>query len=105
MKIIAVFVLLLYSTATLATPSRQTGIASWYGPGFEGKKTSNGETFTGQQYHRLIDLSKKAAEHLDMQQAGTAKVQVDVLTVAPPVTAKGVIKPSLVKYSALRCKP
>lgn len=23
----------------------QTGIASWYGPGFHGKKTSNGETF------------------------------------------------------------
>jgi rare lipoprotein A len=23
----------------------QTGVASWYGPGFEGKKTSNGEVY------------------------------------------------------------
>jgi len=26
----------------------KTGVASWYGPGFYGKKTANGEIFTGQ---------------------------------------------------------
>ena len=34
--------------AVAATPSptpSQSGIASWYGPGFHGRKTANGETF------------------------------------------------------------
>lgn len=34
----------LQSTSTLPTKI-ETGIASWYGPGFQGKKTANGETF------------------------------------------------------------
>ena len=31
--------------ATQASPPSQSGIASWYGPGFHGRKTANGETF------------------------------------------------------------
>ena len=31
--------------ATPAPPPSQSGIASWYGPGFHGHKTANGETF------------------------------------------------------------
>lgn len=31
--------------ATQAPPPSQSGIASWYGPGFHGGKTANGETF------------------------------------------------------------
>ena len=31
--------------ATQAPPPSQSGIASWYGPGFHGRKTANGETF------------------------------------------------------------
>ena len=31
--------------ATPALPPSQSGIASWYGPGFHGRKTANGETF------------------------------------------------------------
>ncbi len=91
------------------------GIASWYGPNFHAKKTSNGETYnmyamtaahktlpmntmvkvenldngkstivrindrgpfvTG----RIIDLSNKAAHHIDMVKKGTAKVVVTIL--------------------------
>jgi rare lipoprotein A len=86
------------------------GKASWYGPGFEGKRTASGERFDmnaltaahrtlafgtrvlvrntqngrevivrindrGPHVHdRIIDLSKAAAEALDMVQAGQAPV-------------------------------
>ena len=33
------------STAAEETKPIQTGAASWYGPGFHGKRTANGETF------------------------------------------------------------
>ena len=35
--------------AALTSGSAETGIASWYGPGYIGNKTANGETFTAQQ--------------------------------------------------------
>ena len=93
----------------------KTGMASWYGPNFHGRKTANGEIFD--QYHlsgahptfplpsyarvtntanghsvvirvndrgpyahgRIIDVSSKAADLLEMKQAGTAKVRVQYL--------------------------
>ena len=91
-----------------------TGVASWYGPGFHGKKTANGEVFdTGKltaahrtlpfgtivlvknvsngkevevrindrgpfAKNRIIDLSKAAAQKIDMIQAGTASVKLYV---------------------------
>ena len=93
----------------------QTGIASWYGPNFHGKKTANGEIYdkyaltaahptlqmpslvrvtnleNGRSVvvrindrgpfarGRIIDLSKRAAELLDMINQGTARVRVQVL--------------------------
>lgn len=93
----------------------QTGVASWYGPGFHGKMTANGEIFNKYELtaahktlqmpsiarvtnlengksiivrindrgpfanDRIIDLSEKAAELLDMKIKGTARVRVDVL--------------------------
>jgi rare lipoprotein A len=93
----------------------ETGIASWYGPGFHGKMTANGEIFNRYEltaahrtlqmpsivrvtnlsngksiivrvndrgpfaHDRIIDLSDKAAEILDMKHKGTARVRVDVL--------------------------
>ena len=90
----------------------ETGIASWYGPTFYGKKTANGETYTGDMLTaahktlpmpvnvrvtnldngkslvvrvndrgpyargRIIDLSKRAAELLDVVKTGTARVRV-----------------------------
>lgn len=94
----------------------QKGVASWYGPGFHGKKTANGEVYDqyemtaahktlqlpsmvkvtnlqngrsivvrvndrGPYAHgRIIDLSKRAAQSLDMIKSGTAKVKVEVMT-------------------------
>lgn len=91
------------------------GIASWYGPGFHGKKTSNGETYNQYSFtaahktlpmntvlsvtnlnnglktqvrindrgpfvdNRIIDLSKAAAEQIDMLQNGTAPVRLEVI--------------------------
>ena len=90
----------------------ETGIASWYGPTFYGKKTANGEIYTGDMLTaahktlpmpvnvrvtnldngkslvvrvndrgpfsrgRIIDLSRRAAELLDIIQSGTARVRV-----------------------------
>lgn len=93
----------------------ETGIASWYGPTFYGKRTANGEIYDGDKLTaahrtlpmpvnvrvtnlengksivvrvndrgpyargRIIDLSRHAAELLDMTDAGTAKVRVTYL--------------------------
>lgn len=45
-RIVFAVCLLLGSTSADAR-YRQTGTASWYGPGFYGKKTASGEVFTG----------------------------------------------------------
>lgn len=90
----------------------ETGVASWYGPGFHGKKTANGETFNTEDFtaahrtlpfnsqilvqnidngktvevrindrgpfikNRIIDLSRIAAEKIDMIRPGTANVRL-----------------------------
>ncbi len=94
---------------------RETGIASWYGPGFHGKRTANGEIYDQMELTaahrtlpmpsmvrvtnlengrsllvrindrgpfsngRIIDLSYRAAQLLDVVAAGTAKVAVENL--------------------------
>ncbi|MGE5146979.1 MAG: septal ring lytic transglycosylase RlpA family protein [Candidatus Eiseniibacteriota bacterium] len=94
----------------------ETGIASWYGPGFHGGTTANGEPYdmnaetaahktlpmpslvevtnleNGRRIQvrindrgpfvpgRIIDLSRKSAEDLGMQRAGTARVRVRILS-------------------------
>jgi rare lipoprotein A len=93
----------------------ETGIASWYGPTFYGKRTANGEVYDGNGLTaahktlpmpvnvrvtnldngksvvvrvndrgpyakgRIIDLSRHAAELLDVIQTGTARVRVTYL--------------------------
>ena len=93
----------------------ESGVASWYGPGFHGRLTANGERYdmhaltaahrtlqlpsvvrvqnldNGKAVivrvndrgpyvgNRVIDLSRKAAEALEMQDEGLARVQVTVL--------------------------
>jgi len=93
----------------------ETGIASWYGPTFYGKRTANGELYDGNSLTaahktlpmpvnvrvtnldngksivvrvndrgpyargRIIDLSRHAAELLDVVQTGTARVRVTYL--------------------------
>ncbi|MBQ3058914.1 MAG: septal ring lytic transglycosylase RlpA family protein [Desulfovibrio sp.] len=104
----------------------EVGVASWYGPGFHGKKTANGERFN--QYamtaahkilplgtkvrvthlgngrsilvrindrgpfvdNRVIDLSRGAAQRLDMIGSGTARVRVQSLSGGvPEINAAG----------------
>lgn len=104
---------------------RQEGVASYYGPGFHGKRTANGETFDTNNHltaahqtlpfgtrvrvtrvdngrsvvvrindrgpfakGRIIDLSTRAAEALDMIQQGTATVRVESLTEVDPYDMK-----------------
>jgi rare lipoprotein A len=93
----------------------ETGMASWYGPGFHGKSTANGERFnTGDMtaahrtlplpsivkvtnvtngksvivrvndrgpftHSRILDVSQRAAQQLDMVRSGTAKVKVEYM--------------------------
>jgi len=93
---------------------RQVGTASWYGPGFNGRKTASGERFDQNKLtaahrslpldtvvkvtnldngkavkvsindrgpyvgKRVIDLSRAAAQKLDMTEDGTARVQIEV---------------------------
>ena len=98
----------------------QTGTASWYGPGFHGRTTANGEKYdmlkvsaahknlpfgtvlkvenleNGKVVHvrvndrgpfhdnRVIDLSRSAAEKIDMLKEGTARVHLSLLTEHKP---------------------
>jgi rare lipoprotein A len=93
----------------------ETGIASWYGPNFDGKPTANGEIFDMNRvsaahrtlpmpslvrvtnlesgrainvrindrgpfaHGRIIDLSRRAAQLLGFERAGTAPVRVEIL--------------------------
>jgi len=93
----------------------ETGVASWYGPGFHGKYTANGEVYdqhdrtaahrtlqmpsvlrvtnleNGQSTivrvndrgpfarSRVLDVSRVAAEELDMTRNGTARVRIEQL--------------------------
>jgi rare lipoprotein A len=93
----------------------ETGVASWYGPGFVGHSTASGETYdqnaltaahktlplptlvrvtnleNGRQIqlrindrgpfvnNRIIDLSRRAAQLLGIEQQGTAKVRVQIM--------------------------
>lgn len=93
----------------------QVGLASWYGPKYQGRKTANGETFDMNKVSaahkklplgsvvkvtnlkngktlivrindrgpyirgRIIDLSRAAAEKLDMMKDGVVKVRVELI--------------------------
>jgi rare lipoprotein A len=93
----------------------ESGMASWYGPGFHGKRTANGEAYDQHAmtaahrtlpmpsvvrvtnlsngntvilrvndrgpfaHNRIIDVSRAAAERLDMVKSGVASVRVEIL--------------------------
>ncbi len=99
----------------------QEGVASWYGPGFHGRRTSNGEIYdasdttaahrtlpfdtivrvvdteTEQSVYvrindrgpyvgdRIIDLSRAAAEALDILESGTAHVRLELVEAGGPI--------------------
>ncbi len=50
------------STPEIAATKTQSGIASWYGPGFQGRKTASGERFNMNTYtaaHRTYAFGTK----------------------------------------------
>jgi rare lipoprotein A len=83
----------------------ETGVASWYGPGFHGKYTANGEVYDQSERtaahrtlqmpsvlrvpnlenrgpfarSRILDVSRAAAEQLGMVGNGTARVRIEQL--------------------------
>jgi rare lipoprotein A len=93
----------------------ESGMASWYGPGFHGKRTANGEAYDQHAmtaahrtlpmpsvvrvtnldngstvilrvndrgpfaHNRILDVSRAAAERLDMVRSGVASVRVEIL--------------------------
>ena len=116
---------LVFFTGCASTPHfedgyTQEGLASWYGYGFQGKPTADGETFDMHQLtaahrrlpfgsivrvtnklngasvevrindrgpfgdgDRIIDVSSAAADILQMKQAGTVPVEIELLHVGP----------------------
>jgi rare lipoprotein A len=103
----------------------ETGIASWYGPDFHGKRTANGEPYdmnaitaahrtlpmpsmvrvtnleNGRALNvrindrgpfargRIIDLSRRSAQLLGIDQKGTAMVRVEILAEESIALARG----------------
>lgn len=99
----------------------QEGVASWYGPGFHGRRTSSGEVYDAddttaahrtlpfdtilrvvdtktENYvyvrindrgpyvgDRIIDLSRAAAEALDILESGTAHVRLELVEAGGPI--------------------
>lgn len=106
----------------------ERGVASWYGPGFHGNSTANGESYdmhamtaahktlplpcyvrvtnlvNGRSVivrvndrgpfvdNRLIDLSRTAAEKLDVIRTGTALVEVRAVDPAEKASATAAVK-------------
>jgi rare lipoprotein A len=126
-------------TAPAGEVFRQEGIASWYGPGFDGRPTASGEIFDATQFtaahpdlpfgtfllitnkhnnrqvsvrvndrgpfvaSRIIDVSKAAAEYLDMIITGTAPVVIEMLQASypPPLetyTPAPAVQPQIIYY-------
>lgn len=119
----------------------ETGIASWYGPGFHGKATANGEIFDQNDLTaahrtlplpsmvrvtnldngrsitvrvndrgpfeggRIIDLSRRAAQLLDFERQGTAKVLVEILEEESRQMAALFSAPEIAPPSAVTAAP
>lgn len=118
-------------------PNAAEGVASWYGPGFDGKLTASGEVFdTGKltAAHqtlpfdtlvrvtnlenglvvivrindrgpfvggRIIDLSRAAAERIDMIGSGTARVRLELLSEMPAANWRVRTSPAVAGFDAL----
>lgn len=120
-------------SAAAKTGHKEVGEASWYGPGFQGQETANGETFdqkamtaahpslpmgtkakvtnleNGKKVEvtindrgpyakdRAIDLSRGAAEKLDMKKDGTARVKIETKPAKKKRSGAGGAEPALVQ--------
>ncbi|MEX0685057.1 MAG: septal ring lytic transglycosylase RlpA family protein [Balneolales bacterium] len=121
-------VLLFGACATPRGMVLERGEASWYGPGFHGKQTANGETYNQNDLtaahrtlpfdtrvrvenlsngktvvvrindrgpyanSRIIDLSQKAAQRIDMIDSGIASVRIFLIDSKEPISSRGISK-------------
>ena len=137
--IYALFCLLLGACAPgfSRAPNAAEGVASWYGPGFDGKLTASGEVFdTGKltAAHqtlpfdtlvrvtnlenglvvvvrindrgpfvggRIIDLSRAAAERIDMIESGTARIRLELLSEMPAANWRVQTSPEVAGFDVL----
>lgn len=118
-------------------PNAAEGVASWYGPGFEGNLTANGEVFDTSKLTaahqilpfgtlvrvtnlenglavvvrindrgpfvdgRIIDLSRVAAERIDMVESGTAQVRLELLSEMPAAQWRVQLSPEVEGFDVL----
>ena len=118
-------------------PNAAEGVASWYGPGFEGNRTANGEVFDTSKLTaahqtlpfdtlvrvtnlenglavvvrvndrgpfvggRIIDLSRAAAERIDMVESGTAQVRLELLSEMPAAQWRVQLSPEVEGFDVL----
>ncbi|MCL2139801.1 MAG: septal ring lytic transglycosylase RlpA family protein, partial [Treponema sp.] len=140
MQIIAVLITMLCISQFAAAQSfsatenlAQEGLASWYGPGFEGRPTASGELFDSSQFtaahpslpfgtfllvtnkdnnrqvavrvndrgpfvpERIIDVSRAAAEQLDMTSRGVAYVSIEVIRLGHPLYPERIMPPNFLQ--------
>ncbi len=126
---LTLFAILYLFVASCATPRSgrviEQGEASWYGPGFHGKKTANGEVYNQNELTaahltlpfntvvkvvnlnnnkavnvrindrgpyargRIIDLSRAAAQNIDMLESGIAPVRLTLVKSDEPLKTRG----------------
>ncbi|MEX0779637.1 MAG: septal ring lytic transglycosylase RlpA family protein [Balneolales bacterium] len=122
------FALALGACAATRGMTLEQGEASWYGPGFHGKLTANGETYNQNELTaahrtlpfdtrvrvinrdngksvtvrindrgpyakgRIIDLSRKAAEEINMIDSGVASVRINLVDSKEAVSRRGISK-------------
>lgn len=141
-KLIALNFLLFYLLSACApglsrVPNAEEGTASWYGPGFDGNLTANGEIFDTTKLTaahqtlpfgtllrvtnlenglvvvvrvndrgpfvggRILDLSRAAAERLEMVESGTARVRLELLSEMPAASWRIGLSPEVAGYDVL----
>lgn len=123
---ISLFALIMAGCATPRGMTLERGEASWYGPGFHGKLTANGETYNQNELTaahrtlpfdtrvrvenldngksvivrindrgpyargRIIDLSRKAAEDIQMVNSGVVPVRLILIDSEERVNRRGI---------------
>ena len=75
-------------SSSKGSPKRNVGAASWYGPGFRGKKTASGEIFDDDKFtaaHKTLPIGSKAkVTNLDNQKS----VEVEINDRGPYVEGR-----------------
>jgi rare lipoprotein A len=79
--IVGAFAPLLLLCGVTAEAAPFSAIASWYGPGFHGRTTANGERYNRGPFigPRAFDLSRGAADRVGLTGPGVATLQFEII--------------------------